>query len=307
MNKRIFFFRLLIVVFTSLLICGIVLYTRYSKYPAKSLALIRVSNSICYNANIQHLAAKTNIDQVECLVLGSSISLNNLSAGAIEQSLGKKTYNLSSWGFPLYRSVEFFKEVQPERCRQVIIAFDNIDFAADYRDRVYDFSLSKKFLTGNRLLQIFVVMKSFNFLKFDSDTKFKDSTIRGSALDFDNNGSVLLDHRRFPRSDEKLKTFRDTTGFAMFTGKLQELKELLHKTDCRLVLVYVPYRSDVLNRDQLRANDFVAATLKKEIGKEFIDLHREAIPDSMFWDGSHLYSDGAALLTSRMLVEMNKK
>jgi len=306
MGKKLFFTRLLIIALISFLICGVVLYGRYSKYPLKSLALIRVSNSLCYNANIQNLVSNSDITKVECLLLGSSISLNNLSAQMIENSLGKKTYNLSSWGFPLYRSIEFFKTIPLKACRRVIIAFDNIDFAADYRNQLYDFPLSRNYMEGNKLVKLFVVLKSFNFLKFDDDTKFKDSTVRGSALDFDKTGSVLLDPLRFPRSDEKLKVFRDTTGFAMFYNNVQVLKALLNRANCKLTLVYVPYRSNVLSREQLLNNDYVADKLKKDMGNEFIDLHRENIADSLFWDASHLYKDGAILLTNKMLAAMDK-
>jgi hypothetical protein len=305
MQKKRFFIRIGIIAGGCLLIWGAVFYIRYSKYPLRSLALVRVSNSICYNSNIQNLGFNKDINKIEFLIMGSSISLNNLSAKMIEDSLGRKTYNLSSWGFPVTRAIDFFNTIHLQNCRNVLVAFNNIDFV-DNPDIKYDFKLSKYFLQENKLVKLLVILKTFNFFQFDNDTKYKDSTVQRSPLDFGAHGSALLDPVRFPRDDHKLPVFKDTTGFQMFYKHLLQLKALLKENNCTLSLLYVPYRAGMLSKEQFLNNDWAAAQLKTGFGKEFIDFHRREIADSLYWDGSHLYKDGAIQLTKMMLAEMNK-
>jgi hypothetical protein len=306
MNKKRFFTRIGIVIAGCLVLWTAVFYIRYSKYPLRSLALVHISNSISYNSNIQNLVLNTDIDKIEYMILGSSISLNNLSAKMIEDTFQRKTYNLSSWGFPVTRAIDFFNIIHPQHCRNVLVAFNNIDFV-DNPGIKYNFKETKYFLQGNKLVKLLVVLKTFNFSKFDDDTKYKDSTVQRSPLDFGTHGSALLNPLRFPRDDNKLPVYKDTTGFQMFYKHLQQLKALLKENNCTLSLLYVPYRSDILSEEQFLNNDLAAAQLKIGFGKEFIDFHRRQIADSLYWDGAHLYKDGAIMLTKMMLAEMNKK
>jgi hypothetical protein len=292
---------LVIVAACCLVVVAAVFYTRYSKYPLRSLALIHVSNSISYNSNIQNLAGSADIDKIECLVMGSSISLNNVSAHMIEDSLGIKTYNLSSWGFPVSGTIDFYNTIHPRRCRKVLIAFSNVDFGGGNAIN-FDFKTSKYFLRGNILVKSLVILKTFNFRQFDNDSRYKDSVIRSSPLDFDPNGSALLDPVRFPREDSKFVLFKDTISFQKFCGNLLRLRTVLEKNNCSLILVYSPYRSGVLTNEQLANCDLVAERLKKEFGTELVDLHRVKIADSLYWDGAHLYKKGAIQLTQMMLA-----
>lgn len=308
MGKTKFFIRLGVVAAGWLLIVAAIFYTRYSKYPRRSLALVHVSNSLCYNSNLQNLVSNTDVDRVQCLILGSSISLNNLSAQMIEDSLGQRTYNLSSWGFPVGGAIDFFSTIHPQQCRRVVVAFNNIDFASaraadpgTANATNYNFRESGYFLQGNRLVKLLVILKTFNFMRFNSDTRYKDSVIRRSPLDFDTHGSALLDPDRFPRDEKKLPVYKDTTGFRAWDTNLLRLRALLKKENSALVLVYSPYRAGTLSNVQLLACDKVAEQMRKEFGSQLVDLHRESIADSLYWDAAHLYRDGAIELTKRTI------
>ncbi len=308
MGKERFLLRLSLVAAGFLLVTGAIFYAGYSRYPCRSLALVHLSNSLCYNSNIQNLVSNTDIDKLDCLILGSSISLENLSGKMLEDSLGMKTYNLSSWGFPVRATIEFFNTIHPKKCRRVIVAFNNIDFTgaleltSDVANTTkYKFTESGYFLQGNPLTKLLVILKTFNFMQFNSDTRYKDSLIKRSPLDFDAHGSVLLDPARFPRDDKKPVLYKDTTGFTTFNTDLLKLRELLRKRNVALTLVYSPYRPGSLNDTQLRNCDFVAGQVRNEFGSDLIDLHRMAMADSLYWDGIHMYKDGALEFTERAI------
>jgi len=240
------------------------------------------------------------------MVLGSSISLNNLSAGKMQDSLGFETYNLSSWGFPIKETLHFFTSLRPPQCKYLFIAFNNIDFATGYSTD-YDLSLSKYYLCGPELFRTCVMLRTFNFLQFDRDTKYKDSVIQRSALDFNKYGSVLLDPKRFPRDDNKLPVYKDTLGFHAFYVNAMHLKKLFENENGRLILVYTPYRTGTLKQTELEKCDLVAEKLKADFGRQFIDLHRSSIGDSLYWDGAHLYDKGADEMTEMMLAALQKQ
>jgi hypothetical protein len=314
MGKKRFLFRLFLIAAGFLLLTGAIFYVRYSRYPCRSLALVHLSNSLCYNSNIQNLVSNTDIDKLDCLVLGSSISLENLSGKMLEDSLGLKTYNLSSWGFPIWATIEFFNTVHPKKCRRVVVAFNNVDFAGApeltshaANTTQYKFAESGYFLQGNPLMKLLVILKTFNFMQFNSDTKYKDSVIRRSPLDFDAHGSVLLDPIRFPRDDKKTVLYKDTAGFATFNTDLLKLRELLRKRNATLTLVYSPYRSGSLTDTQLRNCDLVARQMSSEFGSDMIDLHRMAMADSLYWDEIHMYKDGAFEFTERAISAISTK
>jgi hypothetical protein len=314
MGKERFLFRLFLVAAGFLFVTGAIFYARYSRYPRRSLALVHLSNSLCYNSNIQNLVSNTDIDKLDCLILGSSISLENLSGKMLEDSLGLKTYNLSSWGFPVWATIEFFNTIHPKKCRSVVVAFNNVDFpgarelTSDVANSTqYKFTESGYFLQGNPLIKLLVLLKTFNFMQFNSDTKYKDSVIRRSPLDFDAHGSVLLDPIRFPRDDKKLDLYRDTAGFATFNTDLLKLRELLRKRNVTLTLIYSPYRAGSLNDTQLRNCDVVARQMRNDFGSDLIDLHRMAVADSLYWDGIHMYKDGAFEFTERAISTINRQ
>lgn len=296
-----------------LLLIGIVLLAvfrvRYSGYNSQFVPLNHLSNSICYNGNFQNLAQNAALKDEEFLVMGSSMSLNNVSGEMIGDSFHCKAYNLSSWGFRSDKLIDFFKTVPLPSCKKVVVAFNNIDFGINYGAH-YDFPLTNRYISGGAFDKWLAFVRTFNFLEFDRTfVERKISMPRNDkyfALGYDRYGSILLDTAHFKIDQYRYFSYTDTAGFDVFYHNVQLLKKQLDERGIRLYLVYLPYRRDLLTTERKNQNDYVAAQMRTVLPDNFIDLHSVGFRKELYADAAHFFRQGAEALTSTIIDSLKR-
>lgn len=281
----------------------------YSGPNYRFLLFNHSSNSISYNSNLQNLVHNTSLGDVQLLVVGSSLSLNDISGAMLEDSLKCKVYNLSSWGFRSDKILGFFSKVKLAGCKTVVMGFNNIDFGIN-AGATYDFGLSDSYLNGAGCDRICGFIRTFNFLEFnDAFLQRKSSAVRNDqyfALGFDRHGSVLLDTPGFKIDAYRWGHTTDTLGFGIFLKNVTALKDLLRSKNIRLWIAYLPYRRDVITPELRNHDDAVTQTLRNALADNFIDLHDVTVPKDFYADVSHMFKPGAEFITSTIIDSIRR-
>src|ERR1700749_2687819 len=95
----------------------------------ESNRLLFLSNSVSYNAKAAQASQSSKFSHAKLLLIGSSMTLNNVSAELLEDSLKVPTYNFSAWGMKLD---ELSGLVQPQN----EYVYTNISFIDLQKDQV---------------------------------------------------------------------------------------------------------------------------------------------------------------------------
>lgn len=281
----------------------------------RSMPTNNFSNSISFNALVQNLHETNKINELEFLVLGSSMALNNVSAEMMEDSLHLKTYNFSSWGTKGPGLLRIIENIDFSNCRQVLLPFGNQDLNDSIQFEINNLPLINTYLrnSNNWVSQAEAFFYKFNFNNFLDTWKVRSrdlyKTNTYTSLKYGRCGSVLLDSTEFEISAKRYERYFDTTGFSSFFTNINSLHALLAKKNVTLTLVYLPWRDDLITPGRQQANNNVVAALKAKFGKHFINLNNLKIDKSLFCDGSHLFRPGAEMLTRNIIdsIRGNKK
>lgn len=309
MTKHAFFLKLgmLFLLISGLL--AMVFCARYSGRNTRYLLLNHLSNSISYNSNFQNLLDNTQPKDIDFLIIGSSMSLNNISGELIADSFKCNAYNLSSWGFRSDKVIGLFKSVPLKNCRRALLAFNNIDFGINVGAN-YDFQATNFYANGNSFDRFISFLKTFNFMEFDEAFQTrKTSSDRNSkylALGFDKHGSVLLDTANFTIDTFRYGSYTDTSGFSIFLKNVQLLKAGLGEKGIRFSLVYLPYRRDLLTAEREAHNAYVADRLRLALPDNFIDMHSLEVPRDFYADAAHTFRTGAEFLTKKIIDSVKR-
>jgi hypothetical protein len=293
-----------------LVIIGVTLFTYredITKNGLKTMPTNNFSNSISFNAQVQRLQELDKIKKVQFLVLGSSMALNNIAAEMIEDSIKQSTYNFSSWGVKSEMLVRIMKSIEFEKCKTVIVPFSNQDLYDSVHFDVKNFDFINNYLNSSNatVYNLAGFFYNFNFNEFRQNWKIRTAdlyrTNSYSSLQFDSCGSVLIDTTAFVVSKKRNDKYFDTTGFTDFMKNMVVLKSILASKDISLKLVYLPWREDLITPEREKANDAVATVLHGTFDEDFIDLHNLNLDTSLFCDASHLFKDGAKIITKHVI------
>ena len=88
-------------------------------YNYKNVPL-RFTNSISFDAKLSFLKKSEKLNDVEILIIGSSMGLNNINSIVLSQNLGNKILNLSSWGLKTNEIYEFLKILDLSKIKKII-------------------------------------------------------------------------------------------------------------------------------------------------------------------------------------------
>jgi hypothetical protein len=304
-----FFLKILILICCSLIIVIITVFSVVKKIDFTNFPKHAISNSVCFNAKLEHALIDTNFNQCSFLIAGSSMSLNNISGELIQKQLQKKVYNISSWGTRPSQTIELLEsKVIGDQVKYVLVAFNNFDFGKT--DYSLDYRSVEKFMLGNNFDKAWLFFEKAHILDICSDWEFRNkfSNIDNeyASLKFDKTGSVLLNREGFKISKKRWAKYFDTTGFYNFKKSMLKLDSLCITKNRNLILVYLPSRSDLLTEKNRTANNSVAENLKTEFKSKFIDLSSIKINANNYCDGIHLFKEGAEIVTYSILDSLYK-
>lgn len=279
----------------------------------KSMPTNNFSNSISFNSQIQHLHSLHRTKETEFLVLGSSMALNNIAAELIEDSIQQKTYNFSSWGLKSQKLLEIVQTIEFEKCRTVLIPFSNQDLYDSAHFDIKDLELVNNYLNSKNTAwyKAAAFLYNFNFSDFRKNWSLRSKDLYRlntySSLSFDSCGSVLINTTGFVFSKKRNERYFDTTGFTAFMQNITAIKSLLNKKNISFKLAYMPWRDDLITPERESANNAIASILHRTFKDEFIDLHNLKLEKALFCDGTHLFKDGAKIITRNIIDSLKSR
>lgn len=296
----------MLVLFASLIVISLIAtnYKNYSKNGFKNMPRNNVSNSVGFNAKMDFIVKSDNFNESTFLIAGSSLSLNNISGELIAQRTNEKVFNISSFGFKSSTQlVKLLDILHLKQLKTILIGFNNTDFG--YSSPEINYKLTDQYLNSSRFARTFSLIRNFNIISFSNDWELRnavsDISNDKTSLNFDKTGSVLLNSKGFSIIKITEVGLVDTTGLNNFITNTQILKNECTKRGISLILVYLPSKFDLLSRNNIIQNNIAAQKLSIKFGQIFYDLHKVKLPENYFYDGAHMFKEGADSITNLIL------
>lgn len=306
--------RRLSLILLSIVIGSFIYIYFYSKtYP------IPIFHRISLDAKMKFIRDMENKDQIDTLIVGSSIGLNNLQGIVLEDSSKnvKQILNLSALGLTT---------TQIKQLSKLFSLFPNtkrIIYSAQFEDCSGAFLFGEKevehargyVLLGKGHINFHYSMHTFKHLIEFTKNHWKwekeyapNNTNHG--LTFDRTGSVPLDmygdninHDMFATPPLDTKLYKEN-----FSALEDMLKDLQSK-NIKFYFIAQPYRQYMIDKyDNIRiAREEFTKKMRKitlNHGGEFIDLHTKLhLNDEYFADREHLNSNGS-ILTAKEVAKL---
>lgn len=257
-----------------------------------------------------------HFDSVDVLVVGSSMSLNNVNTESVTQHFGKAYLNLSSWGQNLeedYRLIKVFaKHLKP---RVILISGNYMDFNESPRNIQFD--LVEKYVYENSFFSS--LYQSLGFSSFRSSKELY--TYRQKSFDhnyeylgFDANGGVNFDPLKFNISPVRWKG-NSIEKFSFSERNYHYLDSISSFCSVNNVLfayIQTPFRKEyysLLTENDLNKYRIHTEKIKSVLDKRsqrFINMSDSSWHDSLFVDYSHLNKIGSKKFTDYFLSQIPK-
>ena len=251
-----------------------------------------------------------NRDQIDTIIVGSSLGLNNIQGIILEESSTKVHHvlNISAYGL---------KMTQVEKHLDLISVFPNVkrviystqfpDFSDAFKFENYDIEFIKKYINlGEGKIDLIHAFYGYkNIIQFAKNHWFWEEKYRGDmfnfGLAFDRTGSVPL--QIYGDDINKDKFFnphplkQDMESF----HALSRISEKMHQDNIKFYFIVGPYRQPILDKhEDLRTTmgNFIVKTNKiiTNNGGFFLNLHPQLkLSDYYFVDRFHLNEHGSVL------------
>ncbi|HMG83610.1 MAG TPA: hypothetical protein VK559_11290 [Ferruginibacter sp.] len=261
--------------------------------------LLFLSNSVSYNAKAAQASRSSKFKNAKLLLIGSSMTLNNISAELLADSLKIPTYNYSAWGMKLDELADIVQE-------QNEYIYTNISFPDLQKDEIikkygYPISQNKGLLELNMLTDFSTFSGQVNELKKYTG---KGSYLEYTNLKFDSSGSALLQKDHFhinaKRWNEKPITF-STEDEGRFIASIEKIRDRNKKII--IIISFSPSRSIFYNKSNTAKIDLFFSRIKEKYKNIYcLDHYDLAYSDSLFVDNSH-FNDQGAILYSRVIAK----
>lgn len=309
--KVIYWLKIWFFVFFFLLIGAFVLIIYLNKFENVPL---RFTNSISFDAKLNFLKKSEKWNNVEIIIIGSSMGLNNINSGILSYEFqNENIVNISSWGLKVQEVFDLLKLINLSKVKKIIYLNQYFDF---YGESINDYNKEhvKKYL--NNKFDLSPYLKTFNTLNYD----FKDYILWKKRyinnnyyndLGFNEYGDVEL---FIPKHNINLKRWNEivnTENLKNNFDSFENMIKFLNKNKIELIVVTTPYRKEFFSIDkfinQYNAYSMKILELNKQYDFKYINLQNSLeLSDTFFVDSSHLSSKGAELV-SKKIVEIIKK
>jgi len=288
----------------------------YSYYFSKHYPL-PITNRISLDAKLQFIRTHINPDEIDTLVIGSSLALNNIQGKYLEEASQKckKVLNLSVFGT---------SPVQMEQLLLLTDAFPNLeriiystqftDFGHASKFKTFDANFIKKYIRNelNPFKDMQVLLDGCKDLSFCIERqkgwlKKHGQNNKFEFLGFDHTGSAPLHiygedilQKRWTKTDGDLQ---NPEAYAA----LYRMAKLANEKNIKFYLVQQPYRKAMVDKYkhlQSIMTIFPKRMTKtmKETGGEYLNLYEKLkLDDSYFADRSHL-NDKGSILTAKEIA-----
>jgi len=293
MKRFIIKFSLLFLIFIITLALVLIKYGVFRKNDNLNF----VSNSISFNAKSSFLF-KNNIKlkNANIVVLGSSMSLNNIDCEFIQKKLDKNVINLSSWSMKINDFEEFLPFTNPKSTILINISFT--DFGDSWIEKYSHYPLGNQNEYVNKLTHWWTFRGQTKRIEQCTNDKFHRDY---SCLNFDCSGSVLLYKNKFNISKQRWdesKNIPTTLDLLSFIESFSLFKN-------RVVYIFFsPERMKYKTKSKQKTIEFIQDHIKNTFSNVFFfNNYNLNFSDSMFVDCYHFNEIGAREYTKVMLHE----
>jgi len=291
----------------SCIIIGLLYY--FYRIGGNDLPAPAFSNSISFNEKIDFIRGK-DLSKIEHIVLGSSMSLNNIDSETIVKYLGENYFNLGSWGFKISDSENYLRNMIHlfPNLKTVIISTTFVDFSSSVRNIVVDYDLVRNSILYDIGNWVYLFSLDIRYLKNNSETNKLKMRSSGSydILSFDKYGGVILKLDKDQINQERWNN--DILDFDVSESELKSLSgiiNLLHKRNVKTVIAIPPQREGLMNEEKRirlgKEIDRIRSAVHDQNGFFVNSFERGSWNDSLFVDYCHLNKAGAVIYTDYIL------
>lgn len=290
---------------TVLVIVSLVSFYYFRRVPDQFLL---VSNSVSYNLKAGFIQQQPErLNKAEIIVVGSSMSLNNISAKMLQDSLHVPAINLSSWGLNIanYEHSPIWDRHKVFLCNIGMPDFEPL--GVETKD---DFSFNT-----SRVREIFNLATDFNTLMATIKQGKEVMAIRDNrdykSCNFDECGSVLFSDSAF-NYDSARWNGDDYLRFAVDSAKLidyvRQVKKITttHQGYARIIISFSPGRGVFYSQKRSAMVAYLGRMVRESCPQVvFVNLYDRHYPDSTYADDSHFNVIGAKRYTAELVDSMS--
>ncbi len=279
----------------------------YTYLYAKNYAIPLV-HSISVDAKFQFIRDNINRNNIDTLILGSSIGLNNVQGVVLEKKSIKVKHALNLSGFGLNTmQVEQLLELRSlfPNLKRVIYSAQFPDFALPTVFENYNIDFIKEYIElGEHNMSLkygFFTFKNFIIVnKHDRGWKKNHLTNRTfEFLDFDHTGSVPLNIYGDDIIKDRWENPHRNKPIKESYQSLWRMVNKVEKEDMHFYFVIQPYRASLLKK--YKDVDNILTSFEQNSSKvvlsnhgEILNLHKQLqLTDKYFADRSHLNDKGS--------------
>lgn len=292
-----------------ILVCLLALFPHREdiiKNELKNMPKNNISNSISFKAKLDHMVNSEKLDNCDFLIVGSSMSLNNISGNLIEEKTGYKVYNIASWGLIPKQIFNLLTTIHLNKINKIVLFFNNDDFGdGEFKINYTDVG---RYLYGGSLIKSYLFLKHLNMQTFYEDWKirenFYDKDYAYQSLKFDKTGTTNLKKRGFVINSVRWNKVHDTTGFYFFHQYLIKIDSLCKSKKIEFYAVYLPVREGLKTQISKEKNNAIALSIRTKIN-HFYNFNSFTVSDSLFCDGTHMFNEGAEFITKHFLDSLH--
>lgn len=262
-----------------------------------------LTNSVSYNCKAKFIENnKDKLNRARYVIIGSSMSMNNINGPMLEDSLNTTVINLASWGmkpddfrdFPIW-----------QQHKKILFNMHFTDFGASWilKKRGYPLSANTPVEAGNILLDYPTYRDHVTMATaYCTDPVAHDY----NNLHFDRTGGVLFEKKGFlidPKRWGKNTELPDDGGTSDF---IYALRNLSAQGDTVLVF-FSPGRRTFYSAEKSAFVDKLSKQLRQNCPHVlFFNHYNEVYDDSLFVDNCHFSHTGADLYTSLLLRDIRQ-
>jgi len=273
---------------------------------------IPLFNRISLDAKIMFLRDMTNKKDIDTIIIGSSIGLNNIQGIVLEESSKrvKHVLNLSSFSMEVTHIEQIWELIALfPNVKRVIYSAQSLDFTGESNFEKTDIDFIKGYIDLDpksiNLKYSFSAYKNFiQCIKRQWIWKDKHMTNRKfSNLDFDYTGSAPLHiYGKDILEDRWINSYVAKTNEESYLSLGRIIKKA-NEDDIIFYLAIQPYRAPLIKqhehiRDVLRYFHINTEKTALNSGGEFLNLHNKLhLSDDYFADRMHLNDKGSLVTT----------
>lgn len=303
-RKFVYIFLSFTAIIVSLILTGL-----FVAYRTGNLAAPPITGSISFDEKLHYIARTKQVEDIDVLAVGSSMTFNNLSSEPVADRISKKFINFSSWGLTIEQTAYLIKFLVPlYKPKIVIVVSSPMDFYYSNRTpALFDKNEVKQYLLNLDVVQSY--SKHFDpIYLFNSSRDIKDlreSNNRYESLLFDSYGGVLLDIDKSAINKQRWNTRIDPAKLDPNAYRaFESLALFLKQQNIAFIMLQPPMRRAAVQdlSGQLAQHWQKIEDVSSGTSLTFINMHEQLdFADDLFVDYAHLNSKGAEIFTRKFL------